>query len=175
VSEGGAGSTPKGVLRSSPRPSLAVCTPYRPLGRGSSAGPDINNGHPCQSFSAGHDRVWDLTSGRGELVRMKKEADSSELRDKETARGDHRPVRGDTALLCVIWRDSAAQRASPRRRRRLDCRRGPRLARGAPGQAVSSPGTCASPTERERPREAASDGSRPLTIDIHTAQRERVR
>src|ERR1039458_3531911 len=106
---------------------------------------------------------------------MKKEADSSELRDKETARGDHRPVRGDAALLCVLWRDSAAERAGSRHRRGLDCRRGPRLARGAPWQAVSSPGTCAAPTEREGPREAASDGSRPLTIDIHTAQRERLR
>ena len=51
---------------------------------------------------------------------MRKEADSSELRDKETARGDHRPVRGDAALLCVLWRDSAAERAGSRLRGRLD-------------------------------------------------------
>jgi hypothetical protein len=28
-----------------------------PLCSGSSAGPELNNGHPCQPFSAGHDRV----------------------------------------------------------------------------------------------------------------------
>jgi hypothetical protein len=54
---GGAGRTPMAATRFSPRPQLAFCTGYRPLGRGSSAGPELNNGHPYQPFSAGHDRV----------------------------------------------------------------------------------------------------------------------